>query len=311
MRRTNPDRYNGNVQAHVAHVDDQAAPATPSGTGGCPQSDSPFAPVLGDCGDELPPAMRDQFLLPAVAPYRVVLDGVMDRVWRRRRWLWPLFWLLARADILFPETGEHVPASLTISPERDQQGRVGHAWRRVFRFPTERRFNAVMGYDDTLQRVVEWLGPRRLVQIVWHVQFRPPRTMEILTEGVELRLGRRRWRLPRWLTASVRAVERADAAREDAIHIELTVAHPLLGPLFGYEGTFRRQRLPLVPLDESPGTGGYQPRTPIGRGTDETVKLFWAGYLGPPETCSPPAPRQVSALAHLTHRSVEPRSGYV
>jgi hypothetical protein len=190
----------------------------------------------------LPPAFREELLLSAEAGYRVVLRGRMDRVWRRSAWLWPFFWLLAYANILFPETGNDIPASMVITAGRDKDGQPYHSWRRTFNFKTRRRFNATMIYDQRLRRVVEKMGPGGMFRMAWDVQFKAPGTLLIDTTGCLLRLGPIRVWLPDWLCVSVRAVQQTRSGQDNLVSVELTVSHPMLGPLFGYEGTFALER---------------------------------------------------------------------
>ena len=65
----------------------------------------------------------------------------MRRIWHRHAWLQPLFSLLARFDILFPESGCDVPASMTVAKVDE-----GATWRRTFAFVKSRRFEATMRY---------------------------------------------------------------------------------------------------------------------------------------------------------------------
>jgi hypothetical protein len=158
----------------------------------------------------------------------------MERIWHRPAWLWPVFWLLTRPNILFPEVGTDVPAKMTIVAERDGHGQPCQRWDRTFAFRTPRRFDAVMGYDPERGQIVELFGRRELLEIAWEVRFHPPDTMEIATRRVALRLGRRRLPIPRPFCVTVRAME--CAARDDLITIELHLAVLLLGTIFGYEG---------------------------------------------------------------------------
>lgn len=199
-------------------------------------------PVLKDA--RLPTAFQHQFLASVDEPSDTVLEGYMDRVWHRPRWLWPLLWLAARFDLLFPEVGSHVPATMLIRGERDREQRPCQHWLRTFAFPTPRHFNAIMAYDEELGRVVEFMGPGHALRIQWEVQFKPPATMHIASRACHLVLGGRAIPLATWQHPSVEAVETADLEREDTIHINLSVSHPWLGAIFGYEGTFRLQRLP-------------------------------------------------------------------
>jgi hypothetical protein len=182
---------------------------------------SPFDAALGS--SDLPALFRRQFL-----DGDVVLEGVMERIWHRPPWIRPLLMLLARHDLLFPETGSNVHAALVITngPGRQQ-------WRRTFEFDSlTRRFDAVLlGEGD---QVIEQLGR---LHLRWVVGFERPATVHIRTAGGWVGFARRRIPLPRFLLPEVRAVEVTTGRSTLTATIEAT--HPLLGPFFGYSGTFR------------------------------------------------------------------------
>lgn len=167
----------------------------------------------------------------------------MDRIWHRPAWLWPFFWLLIWADLLFPETGTAIPATMVLTghgaPDANYQ-----SWERTFLFATPRRFNAVMAYDAAQGRVVEQLGPGHMLHMAWDVRFIPPATIEIVTCGCVLHVGRWRLALPSFLYPTVRAVETALPDCDDRIHIDLLMTHAWLGDIFGYDGTFVLRREP-------------------------------------------------------------------
>lgn len=203
---------------------------------------SPFEPALKTHCSELPPALREQYLLPVETPYYLRLEGAMDRIWHRPAWLWPMFLLLAQFDILFPETGANIPARMDVIGGRDALGRPYQHWNRSYSFPAvTRHFNAVMAYDEKQRCVVEWLGPAHLGQILWRVTFVQPDAIEIVSTGCQLRLGSLHTSLAEFLYPSVRAVE--TALNDDTIHIDLRTHHPWLGDIFGYEGNFHLLRV--------------------------------------------------------------------
>ena len=204
---------------------------------------SPFSPVLADLAASLPPAFREQFLLAPEHQHAVLFEGRMDRVWRRPAWLWPVFWLLARSNILFPETGTDVPATMTITAGRDESRHPYQRWSRTFAFTPPRHFDATMGYDLERGQVVEWFGRAGRLEVAWDVRFLPPDTIEIATRGATARLGRCRLPLPRPLCIAVQVVERAARDRDDAITIDLRFSVPLLGAVFGYSGDFQLRRV--------------------------------------------------------------------
>ena len=206
---------------------------------------SPFSAVFGGDIEALPQAFRDQYLTSADAPYDVVLAGRMDRVWHRPGWLWPVFWLLARADILFPETGEMIPTSLRIAAGRDASGAPIQTWDRRFRFRSgrQRRFRSTMSVDLASGLIAEREGPWNAIEELTDVVFVPPATIEFASRRSALVVGGRRLRLPRrlWVTARVR--QWVTDPSSGTSRIELVVRHGLLGPIFGYEGTFRTRRV--------------------------------------------------------------------
>jgi Domain of unknown function (DUF4166) len=198
--------------------------------------------MLGSFEEELPPAFREEFLLPDDGAYRVLLDGTMEVVWSRPRWLRPLLALLAQSATLFPETGHDVPTTMLVSAVRDATGHVHHTWERTFAFPGRtRRIDAELAWNGT--HVAERMGPRRALELAWHVAFAPPASIHIAARLQSVRIRGRRLRLPRWLTVEAWTVDTADPARTDTLRCELTVRHPWLGPIFGYSGTFRLRRV--------------------------------------------------------------------
>ncbi len=203
---------------------------------------SPFDQIFAAYVETLPSVLRDHYLVSADTPYRVVLEGTMDRIWHRPAWLRPFFWLLIWMDLLFPETGTQIPATMTVTGQRTTNGQDYQTWDRTFVFPPLRRFNAVMVYDPLQSCVVERLGPGHLLQMAWSIRFVAPASIEIVTSNCTLRLGRWRLRLPHFLYPSVRAVETALLDQPDTIHIDLMMTHAWLGPIFGYDGRFRLRR---------------------------------------------------------------------
>lgn len=201
---------------------------------------SPFEPVLRPDLDRLPQQFRDQYLVRPDDPERAVLSGTMHRVWHRPGWIWPMLRLLAVFDIIFPEQGSDITAEMIIEGADTPSGRAAQVWRRSFAFSSPRRFDAIMTFDSHEGRVVEWLRPRNLIEVVWDVAFEPPATIRITANRI--RLGRGRWRftLPKWAGPDVSAVETADA--DCHITIDLVVRHPWLGDVFGYEGRFHVRR---------------------------------------------------------------------
>jgi membrane protein len=215
-----------------------------------PAPASPLTTILLPYVDRLPPVLRDQSLLPAGADYQVILEGQLDRIWHRPAWIQPLLWLLARAGVLFAETGENVPAHITVSAGRDGNGEPCHIWRRTFDFPAPRHLHSRLSYDAGLGRLVEYFGPGGLLQMVWHVSFQAPLTVAVTTEACALLLGPWRLVLPAWSYATVAFTTMAESTHSPFLRLELRLQHPWLGAIFGYHGRFQQR---LEPHQEESG----------------------------------------------------------
>ncbi len=205
----------------------------------------PFAPVLGQYRHRLARPLADQFL-GADRRHRVRLDGTMHHIWHRHVWLRPVFSLLARFDILFPESGCDVPASMTIARVDE-----GATWRRTFAFVKSRRFDATMRYLPQ-SGVVERIGPRGLIEVPWRIRVLAGDAIEITTGRLQMRAGRLRLPIPGVFQVAVKAVERAVS---ENISVDLVVSHRFLGAIFGYDGTFavRREGLNATRPNRSEG----------------------------------------------------------
>jgi hypothetical protein len=202
---------------------------------------SPFDLVLGKITD-LPDAFREQYLRDS-GDYDVVLEGRMARVWSRPAWLRPLFSLFAMLDLIFPETGHDIPVKVTISNEKGHDGRTEQVWSRDFEFRRHRKFVARVAYDDKTGQICESFGPGGCIVSKWDIRLAGPDVIEIRTTSFALRVKNRLVPLPRLLTAEVIAVEKAIAAPDPTIYIDLLMTNALFGPIFGYEGEFKISRV--------------------------------------------------------------------
>ena len=204
---------------------------------------SPLDPIFHAAAAPVPAAFRAQFLYRDDLSYRVRLEGVLHRVWHRPRVLAPLFRMLGRAGILIPYRGQNVPTTLDVIPSRDAQGRPVHRWSRTMRFPGRVvRFDTSIVYDLDRRTVVDLVGPRHVLYMVWAARFHPPDTFTLDSHANAIRIGRSRLWLPRWawklLLGTVTFTQRVDPADENVVHIDLLITHPLFGRIFGYDGTF-------------------------------------------------------------------------
>ncbi len=201
---------------------------------------SPLEPIFGRA--QAPAAFKAQFLHSVDDPSRIVLEGTLHHVWHRPRWLRPLFQVLGRLHILVPDTGTEIPTTLEVVAKRLPDGRAIHVWWRTMHFPKVRHFPTTIVHDARRDRLIDLVGPGNAINMVWRAKFSPPNTFTLDTDacGIDL-LGRVRWLPPwfwPWVLGTVRFVQRADNLDIKRVEIELVISHPLLGDVFGYDGTF-------------------------------------------------------------------------
>lgn len=202
---------------------------------------SPFEPMLR--GREMPKVFVEEFMLPLDGSHDALLEGSMDRVWSVR-WARPLLGLLSRWDVLFPETLTNVPTTMHIFVGRDRNGRLCHHWNRTFVMPNViRRIDAHLVWEPDREWVAEWMGPGGCFEMAWHVRYLPPDAIEVNARLEALRFGWLRVPLPRPLQIDAYTVDTADPQHEDVVQCALRLTSPLLGPICGYEGTFRLRRI--------------------------------------------------------------------
>ncbi len=111
-------------------------------------------------------------------------------------------------------------------------------WLRTFHFPTgPQTFRGVITHDAARNILVDHIGATGRIEV---------ELIPTIENGAMLLRSRRQWwhilnlriPLPRWLVghASIRERQTPDGA----LHISLTVLHPLLGEIYGYTGTLNR-----------------------------------------------------------------------
>lgn len=200
---------------------------------------SVFAQALGSDVERLHPQMRRRFGLTPDGENACVGRGVMDEVWRGPRATVPFLWFGAWRNILVPRTGTGIPFTIENYCYVDGLGRDTTTFVRTFEFPRARRsrFDATMVYDARAGRVLDYLGTHQHLAV----------DLDLTVDergGLLLRSGAQRFyegpvgfSFPMVASGTAELREHFDDAT-GRFRIDLTVSNPLVGPVFGYRGSF-------------------------------------------------------------------------
>ncbi|GAA4973758.1 DUF4166 domain-containing protein [Yinghuangia aomiensis] len=225
-----------------------------------PAAVSMFARALGRDFGRLHPELRRRFGVGLDAGEACVGTGTMRRIWqgtpRTRLLLAPFLAVGDRRNILLAEAGTDVPFRIENYPYVDGFGRESVSFVRTFGLPRRtRRFDATMVYSEERGGVVDYLGTHQHLAVDLHFSATPTGGLEIRSGAYRLYEGLLGIRLPRPLVGQALVRESFDDAT-GRFRIKVRVTNPLLGPLFGYEGTFAASYLDLghmpVPANVKP-----------------------------------------------------------
>jgi hypothetical protein len=188
---------------------------------------SPWQSALGDGYDDLHPRLRAYFGgIPAGSVGRGA--GVFEVVGTPRRWLWPVFALLAPAHVLFPVWQKDVAFTVVNTP-----GHVLTA-ERTFAFATGERTmrDAVRWRDAHLDDVLgapQRVGVRLNAAVSGGDLHLTSTATWLIIAGVKLPM-------PSPLSPHMTLIESIGA--DDRQHVAFTLRAPLIGTIYEYRGSF-------------------------------------------------------------------------
>lgn len=197
-----------------------------------------FRTVLGADFDRLHPQLQRRFSVGLDSNEACLGSGVMDQIWHGRRLFKPFLAFGATRNILLPHVGTDIPFTIENIPYRDTFGRETVSFVRTFTFPRgPRRFDAQMVLDPRRDRILDYLGTHQHLASDLHLSVEPDGSLLIRSGDLRFREGPVAMRLPDILHGHAEVRESFDDAL-GRFRIRVRVTNPVLGPIFGYQGTF-------------------------------------------------------------------------
>ena len=180
----------------------------------------------------------------------------MDEVWRGPWWTLPFLLLGSTRRVLFPSRGRGVPFTIANHAYVDRFGRETVTWSRRFHFPGRTRsFDATMIHSKERDTIVDYLGTHQHLAVDIACSVDDQGAMCLRSGEQRFYEGPVAFRFPLLFSGVARVREWWDDEAE-RFRIEVHVANRILGPLFGYSGSFTVTEHPCraedVPADVLP-----------------------------------------------------------
>ena len=198
-----------------------------------------FELALGSDFARLHPELQRRFGFASADETACTGSGVMDEVWRGPAYTVPFLALGAQRNVLFPERGRGIPFTIENYAYLDSFGRETVTFNRAFEVARgrRRRFDATMVYNAERGTIVDYLGTHQHVAVDLELRVDDRGGLRIRTARQRIRERALDLRLPESLSAIAELHEWYDE-RLSRFRIEVRVANPRFGPVFGYRGTF-------------------------------------------------------------------------
>jgi hypothetical protein len=211
-----------------------------------------YRKALGGDFERLHPKMQWRFGFSSIDETCQIGTGVMDEVWRGPWWTLPFLLLGSTRRVLFPSRGTRVPFTIANYAYVDRFGRETVTWSRRFHLARRvRAFDATMIYSKRRDSIVDYLGTHQHLAVDLHCRVDDDGAMCIRSGEQRFYEGPVAFRFPLVFSGVANVREWWDEAAE-CFRIEVHVAHTVLGPLFGYRGSFTVEERPCGAADIPP-----------------------------------------------------------
>jgi Domain of unknown function (DUF4166) len=196
-----------------------------------------YEAVLGPDFGRLHPEVRRRFGFSSADGVASIGRGVMEDVWHGPPWVLPFLYVGSVRSIMFPEKGRNVPFTVENYAYVDAIGRETVTWIRTFEGRRRRRFDAYMIQSKSRGRVVDYLGTHQHLAVDIDLSVDAEGGLCLRSGAQRFYEGKLAFPFPMIFSghASVREWFDEKAGR---FRIEVKVANPVWGPLFGYRGSF-------------------------------------------------------------------------
>lgn len=211
-----------------------------------------YQQVLGSDFKRLHPQIQKRFGFSSDDKIACIGKGIMQSVWYGKPYTLPFLYLGTWRNIMFPQKGKNVPFSIENYAYKDKFGRETVTWVRKYHFPNrERRFDATMIYSNKRKRIVDYLGTHQHLAVDIEITVAENGGLNLTSGEQRFYEGIICFKFPMLFSGKANVCEWFDD-REQKFKISVVVTNKTWGNLFGYEGTFEAEYIPVNSITDIP-----------------------------------------------------------
>lgn len=211
--------------------------------------------ALGPRFAALHPELQRLYSLESTDAMACVRRGVMDEIRRGRFHVVPFLRLGALRRVMFAETGQQVPFTVWNYAYKDRFGRETLTLVREFHLYRVRRFDETLIYSERRQCAVAYAGTHQHLAVELALGADDDGSFRLRTGAQRLYEWPIGIRFPLLLSGRADVREWYNDSKR-RFEVEVSIANPLLGPIFGYRGWFQLELQPCraedIPRDMKP-----------------------------------------------------------
>jgi hypothetical protein len=211
-----------------------------------------YQKVLGSDFQKLHPEIQKRFGFDSSDKIASIGRGIMQNVWHGKLYTLPFLYVGTWRNIMFPQSGKNVPFSIENYAYKDKFGRETVTWVRKYQFPNgERRFDATMIYSEKRKRIVDYLGTHQHLAVDIDMKVAANGGLNLISGEQRFYEGVIGFKFPMVFSGIANVCEWFDD-EEQKFKISVVVTNKAWGKLFGYEGTFDVEYIPIKSLTDIP-----------------------------------------------------------
>ena len=211
-----------------------------------------YQQVLGSDFQKLHPQIQKRFGFNSNDKIASIGKGVMQSVWYGKPYTLLFLYVGTWRNIMFPQKGKDVPFTIENYAYKDKLGRETVTWVRKYRFPNrERRFDATMIYSNKRKRIVDYLGTHQHLAVDIEMTVAENGGLNLSSGEQRFYEGAIGFKFPMLFSGKANVCEWFDD-KEQKFKISVVVTNKTWGKLFGYEGTFEAEYIPVNSMTDIP-----------------------------------------------------------